>query len=40
MFLIPYRGLAVTNLPSQGNTTAWTNQMQGDKQFFRVQIAQ
>lgn len=32
-------GLAVTNLPSQGNTTAWTNQMQGGQQFFRIQIA-
>ena len=32
--------LAGTNLPSQGNTTSWTNQMQGDQQFFRVQIAQ
>lgn len=34
-----YWGLAVTNLPSQGNTTVWTNQLQCDKQFFRVQIA-
>jgi FG-GAP-like repeat len=32
--------LAVTNLPSGGNTTIWTNQIQGDQQFFRVQIAQ
>ena len=31
---------AVTNLPSGGNTTIWTNQIQGDQQFFRVQIAQ
>jgi hypothetical protein len=31
---------AVTNLPSGGNTTIWTNQMQGGRQFFRVQIAQ
>jgi hypothetical protein len=31
---------AVTNLPSGGSTTIWTNQMQGNQQFFRVQIAQ
>jgi FG-GAP-like repeat len=31
---------AVTNLPSGGNTTIWTNQIQGDQQFFRVQVAQ
>jgi hypothetical protein len=30
---------AVTNLPSGGKTTTWTNQMQGGQQFFRVQIA-
>ena len=29
---------AVTNLPSEGKTTTWTNQMQGGQQFFRVQI--
>jgi hypothetical protein len=32
--------LAATNLPSGGNSTAWTNQMQDGPQFFRVQIAQ
>lgn len=32
--------LIATNLPSGGNTTAWTNPMQGDMQFFRVKIAQ
>ena len=31
---------AVTNLPSGGNTTIWTNQIQGDQQFFRVQVTQ
>jgi len=30
---------AVTNLASGGNTTAWTNQMPGSQQFFRVKIA-
>ena len=30
---------AVTNLPSGGKTTTWTNQMQDGQQFFRVQIA-
>jgi hypothetical protein len=30
---------AVTNLSSGGNTTAWTNQMLGSQQFFRVKIA-
>jgi hypothetical protein len=32
-------GMAAANLPSGGNTTAWTNQMQNGPQFFRVQIA-
>jgi len=31
---------AVTNLPSGGNTTVWTNPMQGRQQFFQIQIAQ
>jgi hypothetical protein len=33
------QSLAVTNLPSGGNSTVWTNQMQDVPQFFRVQIA-
>jgi hypothetical protein len=33
------QNLAVISLPSEGNTTAWTNQMQDGPQFFRVQIA-
>ena len=31
--------LAATNLPSGGNSTVWTNQVQDGPQFFRVQIA-
>jgi FG-GAP-like repeat len=30
---------AAINLPSEGNRTAWTNQMQDGPQFFRIQIA-
>jgi hypothetical protein len=32
--------LVATNLPSGGNATAWTNEMQGNAQFFRVKVAQ
>jgi hypothetical protein len=35
----PYCSPVATNLPSGGNTTTWTNPIQGDKQFFHVQIA-
>jgi hypothetical protein len=38
--LINIQHPAVINLPSGGNTTCWTNQIQGNQQFFRVQIAQ
>jgi hypothetical protein len=34
-----FQNLAVTNLPSGGTGTVWTNQMQDGPQFFRVQIA-
>ena len=37
--LTNFQNFAVTNLPSGGNRTAWTNQMQSDQQFFRIQIA-
>ena len=30
---------AVTNLPSAGNTTLWTNTAAGNQQYYRVQIA-
>lgn len=33
-------GLLATNLPSGGKRTRWTNTAAGDRQFFRVQLAQ